>query len=248
MIIATPPHWHALMAIDACEAGKDIYLQKPMTLHLAESLAVRNAVKKHNRISQIGTQIHASENYRRVVELVRSGNLGKIGVVRTFNVMNQGPEGVGHDPNTTPPPGLGLGPLGRPGPDAAVQRRSSPPDSYNHCSWMDYSGGWTPGMAPHIIDLPDLGPGPGLSRRDISCSGGRFVIKDDGDAHDKQEVLWQYPEPDHDLDVVADQQLRLRPARQAGAAAAPGHLLPRRQRHAVLRLRHATRSCPKATA
>ena len=77
VIIATPPHWHALIAIEACEAGKDIYLQKPMTLHLAESLAVRNAVKRHNRISQIGTQIHAGENYRRVVELIRAGNLGK---------------------------------------------------------------------------------------------------------------------------------------------------------------------------
>ena len=67
VIIATPPHWHALIAIAACEAGKDIYIQKPMTLYLAESLAVRNAVKKHNRISQVGTQIHAGENYRRVV-------------------------------------------------------------------------------------------------------------------------------------------------------------------------------------
>ena len=95
VIIATPPHWHALQAIAACEAGKDIYLQKPMTLHLAESLAVRNAVNKHKRICQVGTQIHASENYRRVVEYIRSGNLGPIGTVRTFNVMNQHPEGVG---------------------------------------------------------------------------------------------------------------------------------------------------------
>ena len=92
VIIATPPHWHCRMAVDACEAGKDLYLQKPMTLHLAESRAVKNAVKKHNRICQIGTQIHASENYRRVVEWIRSGKLGKISVARTFNVMNQGPE------------------------------------------------------------------------------------------------------------------------------------------------------------
>ena len=106
VIIATPPHWHALIAIAACEAGKDIYLQKPMTLHLGESLAVRNAVRKHQRICQVGTQMHASPNYRSVVELVRAGYLGKIGTVRTFNVMNQGPQGVGHDPNTKPPEGL----------------------------------------------------------------------------------------------------------------------------------------------
>ncbi|MBN1853301.1 MAG: Gfo/Idh/MocA family oxidoreductase, partial [Pirellulales bacterium] len=98
VIIATPPHWHCLQAVDACEAGKDIYLQKPMTRHLSESLAVKRAVKKHNIICQIGTQIHAGENYRRVVELVQSGLLGKISVVRTFNVMNQGPEGIGNPP------------------------------------------------------------------------------------------------------------------------------------------------------
>jgi len=89
VIIATPPHWHALIAITACEAGKDIYVQKPMTLHLAENFAVRNAVRKHNTICQVGTQIHASENYPRVVELIRSGNLGPVAAVRTFNVMNQ---------------------------------------------------------------------------------------------------------------------------------------------------------------
>ena len=98
VIIATPPHWHALMAIMAAEAGKDIYLQKPMTLYPAESLAVRNAVNAHGVVCQIGTQIHAGENYRRCVELVRSGQLGPISTVRTFNVMNEGPEGIGRAP------------------------------------------------------------------------------------------------------------------------------------------------------
>jgi len=192
VIIAPPPHWHALIAIEACEAGKDIYLQKPMTLHLAESLAVRNAVKKHSRISQIGTQIHASENYRRVVEIVEAGNLGKVSVVRTFNVMNQGPGGVGTDPNTTPPDGLDwelwCGPA-KLRPYNAILAANS----YNHGSFMDYSGGWLPGMAPHIIDLPIWALNLNYPTR-VSCLGGRFVIQDDGDAPDVQEVLWQYPE------------------------------------------------------
>jgi len=66
-----------------------------MTLHLGESLAVRNAIKKHQRISQIGTQHHARDAHHRVVEYVRSGSLGPIGVARTFNVMNQTPRGIG---------------------------------------------------------------------------------------------------------------------------------------------------------
>ncbi len=192
VIVATPPHWHCLQAIEACEAGKDLYLQKPMTLHLGESLAVMNAVRKHDRISQIGTQIHAGENYRRVVEYVRSGNLGHISVVRTFNVMNQGRDGVGKAPPTPVPQGfdwemwIGPGPMRPYNPILTAS-------SYNHCSFMDYSGGWLPGMAPHIVDLPVWALELDYPTN-ISCSGGRFVIDDDGDAPDVQEILWQYPQ------------------------------------------------------
>lgn len=193
VIIATPPHWHALQAIAACEAGKDIYLQKPMTLHLAESFAVRNAVNQHKRICQIGTQIHAGENYRRVIEYLRSGNLGPIGTVRTFNVMNQAPNGVGVTTEKQDPASLGIDWNAWCGPAPLRPfNRTLVRDAYYHSSWMDYSGGWTPGMAPHIIDLPiwafDLGF-PEVT----SASGGRFILKDDGDAYDNHEVLWRYP-------------------------------------------------------
>ncbi|MFH1922155.1 MAG: Gfo/Idh/MocA family oxidoreductase [Planctomycetota bacterium] len=191
VIIGTPPHWHCLAAIHACEAGKDIYLQKPMTLYLGESLAVLGAVKKHNRISQIGTQIHAGENYRRVVEYVRSGNLGKVSVVRTFNVMNQGPAGIGKDPGTEVPDGVDWEMWIGPGPMRPFNRILAA-NAYNHCSFMDYSGGWTPGMAPHITDLPIWALELDYPTT-TSCSGGRFVIDDDGDAPDVQEILWQYP-------------------------------------------------------
>ena len=191
VIIATPPHWHALQAIAACEAGKDIYLQKPMTLHLGESLAVRNAVKRHGVISQIGTQIHAGDNYRRVVEYVRSGNLGKIGVVRTFNVMNQGPKGVGRATDLKTPEGLDWDLWCGPAPKRPFNSILAT-DAYYHSSWMDYSGGWTPGMAPHIIDLPIWALDAGFPHC-TSSAGGRFVVEDDGDAYDHHEVLWQYP-------------------------------------------------------
>lgn len=65
-------------------------------------------------------------------------------------------------------------------------------DSYNHCSFWDYTGGWTPGMAPHIIDLPVWALDLGVPEVTYS-TGGRYVIQDDGDAPDTQEVLWQYP-------------------------------------------------------
>ena len=192
VIIATPAHWHALQAIEAAEAGLHIYLQKPMTMHLGESLAVRNAVQKHDVICQIGTQIHSSDHYRRMVELVRSGNLGEIGTVRTFNVMNEAPNGIGLGYNTDViPEGMDwemwVGP--------ARMQPFNPnlvKDAFYHGFWMDFSGGWTPGMAPHIIDLPIWALELGYPS-EISAHGGKYIIKDDGDAYDNHEVIWHYP-------------------------------------------------------
>jgi predicted dehydrogenase len=192
VIIATPAHWHAIQTIEAAEAGLDIYVEKPMTMHLAESLAVRNAIRRHGAICQVGTQIHASDHYRRMVELVRSGNLGDIGTVRTFNVMNEAPNGIGLGYNTQSiPKGLDwnmwVGP---------ARMQSFNPnlvkDAFYHGFWMDFSGGWTPGMAPHIIDLPIWALELDYPT-EISAMGGRYIIRDDGDAYDNHEVLWRYP-------------------------------------------------------
>ena len=193
VIIATPAQWHAIMAIAAAEAGKDIYLQKPMTMHVGESLAVRNAVRKHNIICQVGTQIHAGDNYRRVVELVRSGNLGKIGSVRTFFVMNEAPKGIGSGNNSMNiPKGLDWDMWVGPAPMQPFNPNLVK-DAFYHCFWMDFSGGWTPGMAPHIIDLPVWAMNLGYPS-EVSATGGRFIIRDDGDAYDNHEVIMRYPE------------------------------------------------------
>lgn len=191
VIIATPPHWHCRMAVDACAAGKDIFLQKPMSLHVSETLAIKEAVKRHQRISQIGTQIHATDNYRRVVERVRSGQLGPIGVVRTFNVMNQGPEGIGNPPSSEPPAGLDWNVWVGPAPMCSYNPLITQ-DAYTNCSFMKFSGGWTPGMAPHIVDLPFWALELGAPLR-TSCTGGRHIIQDAGDAPDVQEAVWQFP-------------------------------------------------------
>lgn len=190
VLIATGPHWHTYMAVAAAEAGKDFYLEKPMSLYPSESKAIVNAANRHQRVTQIGTQVHATDHYRRMVDLVRSGLLGPISVVRAFNVMNQGPRGIGDPPVGEPPAGLDVDLWCGPAPlyyhPLLVQ------DAYTHCSFMRYTGGWTPGMAPHIIDLPIWALDLPLPSR-VSCSGGRYIIKDCGDAYDTHEVIWTYP-------------------------------------------------------
>jgi predicted dehydrogenase len=192
VIIGTPAHWHAIQAVEAAEAGLHIYLQKPMTMHMGESLAVRNAVRKHKVLCQIGTQIHASDHYRRMVELVRSGNLGDIATVRTFFVMNEAPNGIGSGNNTMDiPKGMDWDMWVGPAPMQPFNPNLVK-DAFYHCFWNDFSGGWTPGMAPHITDLPiwalDLD-----YPTEISASGGSFIIEDDSDVYDNHEVIWRYP-------------------------------------------------------
>lgn len=190
VIIATGPHWHARMCVDAAEAGKDFYCEKPMTLHVAESLAVKRAAEKHRRITQVGTQIHATRNYRRIVDIIRSGALGKILNCRTFHVLNDGPEGIGMEPDTAPPPDVNWDLWLGPAPKRAFNAKLFE-SSYYHPSFM-ISGGWTPGMAPHIIDLPWWALELGIPTC-TSSTGGRYVVKDCGDAYDYHEVHWQFP-------------------------------------------------------
>ncbi|MCK4872917.1 MAG: Gfo/Idh/MocA family oxidoreductase [Phycisphaerales bacterium] len=191
VIIATPPHWHCLQAVDAAAAGKHIFLQKPMTLYPAESIAVRNAVRKHGVVCQVGTQIHQSANYRRVVDWVRSRRLGSIGRVETFWGWNMGKNGIGAAPKEPAPDDVDFDMFCGPAPMCEFNRLLIQ-DAAMHCSFWDYSGGWTPGMAPHIIDLPIWAMELGLPEK-ISAIGGRYILSGDGDAPDTQDMIWQYP-------------------------------------------------------
>ena len=127
-----------------------------------------------------------------MVELVRSGNLGDIATVRTFFVMNSAPDGIGSGFNTDKVP-AGLDWNKWVGP--ARMQPFNPnlvKDAFYHCFWMDFSGGWTPGMAPHITDLPIWALNLDYPT-EISSMGGKYIIKDDSDGYDNQEIIWRYP-------------------------------------------------------
>ena len=78
VLIATPDHWHAQMAVEACRAGKDVFLQKPMALTIGEGRAIVDAARKYNRILRTGTQQRTEENFIHAVECVREGRIGKV--------------------------------------------------------------------------------------------------------------------------------------------------------------------------
>lgn len=98
---ATPDHWHAQVAMLAFEAGKDVYGEKPLAYSVREGQEMLKSMQKHNRIFQLGTQIHAGDNYHRVVEIIQSGAIGKVHTVRLWK--DSFSPGLGYPPNETPP-------------------------------------------------------------------------------------------------------------------------------------------------
>jgi predicted dehydrogenase len=140
--IATPDHWHAIQTIEALEAGKDVYVEKPLTATLHEGRRMVEAQKRTGRVVQVGLNRRGSPVYQRLVPLVRDGLIGTVTVARAYRISNMAPEGIGRLGPEDPPPGfdwdLWLGP------------RASRPYQYNIAPyyfrwWKDYSsqmGNW----------------------------------------------------------------------------------------------------------
>lgn len=189
IVVATPPHWHPLVSIYACQAGKDVYCEKPMFSFPTEGQAMLRAAKDNKRVTQVGTQVHASENYRRAVEIVRSGALGKIANVKIVCNLNEYPGGLGRPADTAPPPGLDwdmwLGPA------PVVSFNEARFKQGQHRYFKDYVGSWLMELGPHIVDLAFWGMDAGIPKS-ASASGGRFVADDISDIPDTLDVLWQF--------------------------------------------------------
>ena len=120
IVIATPDHWHAIQMIAACRAGKDVYVEKPLSMTVVEGRAMVDAARKHDRIVQVGAHRRSSRMYVQLAEAVQSGALGKVTVARAAFASNMDARGIGHAPDSSPPAGPRLGPLARPAPGTAV--------------------------------------------------------------------------------------------------------------------------------
>lgn len=145
---ATPDHWHAQIATLAFEAGKDVYGEKPLSYDVREGQKMLKAMNRHKRIFQMGNQIHAGDNYHRVVEIIRSGALGKIHTVRLWKTGE--PPQLGVAKIQAPPPSLNwdmwLGPA--PYTDYTPQRCH-----FTYRYFLDYSGGVFADFWCHIADI-----------------------------------------------------------------------------------------------
>ena len=101
--ISTPDHWHAYMTVEACKAGKDVYVEKPICVVVDEGVKMVEAARKYKRVVQAGTMQRSALHFKKAVDIVRSGALGQITFVRTWNYGNEPQEGYGNPPDTEPP-------------------------------------------------------------------------------------------------------------------------------------------------
>ena len=145
---ATPDHWHAQIATLAFQAGKDVYGEKPLSYDVREGQMMLKHLNKHNRIFQLGTQIHAGDNFHRVVEIIQSGAIGKVHTIRLWK--NAFSPGLGFPKVQTPPPGLNWDMWLGPAPEVPYFPERCH-RSYRY--FLDYSGGIFADFWCHIADV-----------------------------------------------------------------------------------------------
>lgn len=188
VVVATPDHWHAIITVEACQAGKDVYVEKPLCLCVEEGRRMVQAARKHGRIVQMGTQQLSGEHYHEARRRVQAGDLGKVTMVRVWNFRNVFP-GRGHPADTDPPPTINwdrwLGP--RP-----VVPYNAVKASGSFRNFWEYAGGILTDWGVHhfnsILDI--MGYDAPTS---VSAAGGRYVIDDLTTVPDTLSVLYQFP-------------------------------------------------------
>ena len=187
VVIATPDHWHAPMTILACQAGKDVYVEKPASHSLAEGAVMLRAAQRSNRIVQVGIQQRSGDHFQSAMRLLQSGQLGAVRLAKAwvthcrkeigFRADRKTPAGLDYD--------LWLGP--------ACQRNFNPNRFHYNWRWFwDYGGGELGNWGVHLLDVASWGLGVGLPSR-ISASGGKYHLHDDQQTPDTLMVNFSYP-------------------------------------------------------
>jgi predicted dehydrogenase len=188
VIVGTPDHWHAITTIMACQAGKDVYVEKPLALTIGEGRVMVNAARRFNRVVQMGTQQRSSTHFRDAVEYVKSGALGKVRVVKAWayqDWMGNIARVADSEPAPTVDYDMWLGPA----PKRPFNKNRF---HFNFRWYYDYSGGLMTDWGAHMIDIANWGMGVTVPRSATSV-GGKFGFPDDAEeTPDTQQALWEY--------------------------------------------------------
>ena len=185
VIIATQDQWHAQMLILACNAGKDVYLEKPVMYRLREAKAMIDAVRRNRRIVQIGTQHRAADHIAEAARIVQGGKIGEVRFVRVWNYMSR--TGGAPVPDSEPPADLDWDAWLGPAPEVPFNR-----GRLDYRSWMDYTNGIISDYGNHRFDTVHQIMGAEIPLK-VSSSSIRFDKHRAGDIYDFQQATYEYP-------------------------------------------------------
>ena len=196
VLVATPDHWHPLPMIEACKAGKDVYVEKPICVAVEEGEKMVAAAHKYNRVVQVGLWQRSNSHFQKAVELVQSGVLGKVSFVRTWNYGNTFPAGQGTYPDSEPPAGLDwdfwLGPA--PKVPYNFQRFGVADNRWSTFRYFyDYANGWPGDWAVHLMDIV-LWAMKSEGPTGVTAMGFKRYIKDNTETPDTLEITWEFPD------------------------------------------------------
>jgi len=187
VVIATPDHWHAIQTIWACKAGKDVYVEKPLSITVVEGRKMVEAARKYNRVVQVGTHRRSSKLYAQLHELIQSGKIGKVTVSRAYRLSNMFPGGIGKAQPSDPPAGLHWDLWLGPRPERPFQETIAP---YKF-RWWDLYSSQMANWGVHYLDairwLTDE-----LAPSSVCAMGGRFAVDDDRTIPDTMEAVFQF--------------------------------------------------------
>ena len=194
VLVATPDHWHPLPMVMACQAGKDVYVEKPICVAVEEGMKMVEAAHKYKRVVQVGLWQRSNLHFQKAAELVQNGLLGNVSFVRTWNYSNIYPEGIGNPPDADPPAGLDWDMWLGPAPKVPYNwNRFGVGDRWSTFRYFyDYANGWPGDWAIHLMDIVQWAmkvEGPST----ITALGSKFLIKDNADIPDTLQITWEYP-------------------------------------------------------
>jgi predicted dehydrogenase len=193
--ISTPDHWHAYMTVEACKAGKDVYVEKPVCLVVEEGRKMVEAARKYNRVVQAGTMQRSAVHFQQACDIVRRGELGKVAFVRTWNYGNSPAEGIGNPPDGDPPAGLDWDMWLGPAPMRPFNRNrfGVDPKEFSRFRWFwDYAGGMMTDWGVHWLDIVQMAFDEAMPRS-VSSMGGKLWFTDNRETPDTLQVTYEYP-------------------------------------------------------
>ena len=193
--IATPDHWHPYMTVEACKAGKDVYVEKPACVYISEGVKMVQAARKYNRVVQAGTMQRSGAFFQKAREIVKSGTLGEITFCRTWQASLTEREGQGNPPDEAPPAGLDwdlwLGPA--PQRPFNVNRWGIGPKRWSTFRYFwDYAGGAMTDWGVHLLDIVQFAFDEAMPQA-VTAHGAKFYVSDNLETPDTMLATFHYP-------------------------------------------------------